>query len=299
MNMTHYKSVIWMLAMSLSFFQVGGAHASNAEDVLRGETSYRFDLLPPDAAVKMSKLMGVYSESQHVNNENGGGWDLVFNNGGLSWFAEYPDGICVNFYPNGYPLSFTRIENGRLVNEMKRWDNDGHLIMSVNILQPWEVTFSRDRAIWGAKYMRSTGSVQYISNREGPGSSPVAISWVTNLNVLPDLFAEKIHRVAEVFPRNTCLRDSSNSGFDLVYSEDNKLSWYAEYKNNLLDGAWVTFHSNGVPRVLGRACEGKLIGELKIWDATGELMISGEYHKPAALSECLDHYLPPQNLDSQ
>ena len=300
MNMTYIKCAIWMAALSLSYVLAGG-NMSYAGDTFSGKPPNRFDLLPNDASLKLNKLVSEYTDDQHVNTEENGGWDLVFDkSGGISWYAEYPDGICLNFYPNGYPESFTRLKNGRLVDEMRKWDDGGYLITSVKFMKPQDIISANSRTIWSGEDKESAGAVQHISNRVAPNTSTHSnLSLTTNLSLMPDDISEKLRQLAVEFSHNTCFRDSGKIGFDLVYYDDNKLNWYAEYKNNLLDGIWITFHTNGTPRVLGMACEGKLVGEMKIWDANGELVIVGEYHKPAELSESMDDYLPPQNLDSQ
>lgn len=299
MNMK-YLNVMWMAALSLSYVLCGENSMSYAEDTHSDKPTNMFDLLPGDAALKLNELVSKYTEDQHISTEKSGGWDLVFEkSGSISWYAEYPDGICVNFYPNGYPESFTRLKAGQLIKEMKKWDDGGHLITSVKFMKPQDITYADSRTIWGGG-KQSARAVQHISNRTGSDNkSHSAFALAVNVSLLPDDILEKLRQLVMEYPQNTCFRDSDKNGFDLVYYDNKKLSWYAEYNNNLLDGMWVTFHANGTPRVMGMAVAGKLVGELKIWDANGELVIVSEYHKPAELSECMDDYLPPHNLDNQ
>ena len=73
------------------------------------------------------------------------------------------------------------------------------------------------------------------------------------------------------------LENGLKNGEMRVYFENGKLNEIRHYKNNQMDGTWLTFNENEIQLGLANYKDGKKHGEWKVWDDLGHLIYEMNY----------------------
>ena len=68
------------------------------------------------------------------------------------------------------------------------------------------------------------------------------------------------------------LKKGFKNGNVFLYFENGKLSEVYSYKNNMMDGLWISYNQTGVKTAEARYIQDKKHGEWKVWDENGTLI---------------------------
>lgn len=73
------------------------------------------------------------------------------------------------------------------------------------------------------------------------------------------------------------LLEGKKEGITKLYFEDGSLQEIRSYKNNLMDGLWITYNEKGVKIAEANYVKGKKNGTWKVWDEQGILRVEMSY----------------------
>lgn len=75
------------------------------------------------------------------------------------------------------------------------------------------------------------------------------------------------------------LDQGKKDGITKLFFEDGSINEIRSYKNNLMDGTWITYNEKGLKIAEADYTKGKKDGTWKIWDDNGTLRVEMTYNK--------------------
>ena len=75
------------------------------------------------------------------------------------------------------------------------------------------------------------------------------------------------------------LEEGKKDGITKLFFKDGSINEIRSYKNNLMDGTWITYNENGIKIAEAIYAMGKKNGTWKVWDDNGTLRTEMNYNK--------------------